>query len=149
MYHLYTVEDAHRAMSEAIRITKPGGIVFAAYITNDSVVFNFGFRRGGFEGGRYDHLIDHDTFKLYSTPDEIMQMYRREEIDEIMKGFDGERLHYVGVDMLTDMMRDTVDAMSDDTFDMYMRYILSACEREDCVGLSNHVIDIFRKGAKK
>ena len=145
MYHLYTEDDAKRAMSEAIRVTKPGGIVFAAYITNDSVVCHFGFKRGGFEGGRYDHLIDHDTFKLYSTPEEIMQMYRKEEIDDLMKGFDVERLHYVGVDMLTYMMQERIDEMSDEMFDMYMRYVFSSCERPDTVGLSNHVLDIFRK----
>ena len=148
MYHLYNEEDAKRAMSEAIRVTKPEGIVFAAYITNDSVVFNFGFLRGGFEGGRYDHLIDFDTFKLHSTPAEIMQMYRKEEIDELMKDFGVERLHYVGVDMLSFMMRDVIDAMSDETFDMYMKYVFTACERADCVGLSNHVLDIFRKKGK-
>jgi len=31
MYHLYTDEDKHMAMSEALRVTKQGGIVLAAY----------------------------------------------------------------------------------------------------------------------
>lgn len=145
MYHLYTEEDAKRAMSEAIRVTKPGGVVFAAYITNDSVVNSFGFQRGGFEGGRYDHLIDFDTFKLHSTPAEIMQMCRKEEIDGLMRRFDVERLHYVGTDMLTYMMRDRIDELSDDMFDLYVKYVLTVCERPDLVGLSNHVLDIFRK----
>lgn len=35
MYHLYTDEDKLAAMSEAIRVTKKGGIVFAAYCNND------------------------------------------------------------------------------------------------------------------
>jgi len=145
MYHLYTIEDERAAMSEAIRVTKRGGIVFAAYITNDSVVFSFGFKRGGFAGGEYNHLIDFDTFKLHSTPEEIMTMFRREEIDELMKEFEVERLHYIGTDMLTPFMRDEVDAMSDDMFDMYMKYILTVCERPDTVGLSNHILDIFKK----
>lgn len=31
MYHLYTVEDQKKALSEAVRITKSGGYVFIAY----------------------------------------------------------------------------------------------------------------------
>ena len=144
-YHVFNDGDAHRAMSEALRVTKPGGILFAAYISNDSVVCDFGFRRGGFSDSRYRELTDPDTFKLNSNPDEIMAMRRREEIDELMKNYPVERLHFVGVDMLTYLMRETVDSMSDETFDMYMKYIFAVCEREDCVGLSNHLLDIMKK----
>ena len=31
MYHLFTMEDQLKALSEAIRVTKKGGILFAAY----------------------------------------------------------------------------------------------------------------------
>lgn len=41
MYHLYTDEDKLAAMSEAIRVTKKGGIVFAAYCNNDITVYFF------------------------------------------------------------------------------------------------------------
>ena len=145
MYHLFSEEEQRSALSEAIRVTKPGGVIFAAYITNDAVAVGFGFKRGGFTVERFKNLTDPDTFKLHSTPEEVFVMFRREEIDELMKGFDVERLHYVGTDMLTYLMNDEVDAMSDETFDMYMKYILTVCERPDCVGLSNHVLDIFRK----
>ena len=64
MYHLYTDEDKIAAMSEAIRVTKKGGIVFAAYCNNDMTVYQFGFRRGAFKGNDYDDLIDFETFKL-------------------------------------------------------------------------------------
>lgn len=38
MYHLYTVEEQKKALAEAIRVTKPGGVVFAAYCGNDATV---------------------------------------------------------------------------------------------------------------
>ena len=34
MYHLFTVEDQKKALAEAIRVTKPGGVIFAAYCGN-------------------------------------------------------------------------------------------------------------------
>ncbi len=35
LYHLYTKEDKQRAIREAIRVTKPGGVIFAAYVISD------------------------------------------------------------------------------------------------------------------
>jgi len=39
MYHLYTDKDKYAAMSEAIRVTKRGGIVFSAYCNNDMTIY--------------------------------------------------------------------------------------------------------------
>jgi hypothetical protein len=47
--------------------------------------------------------------------------------------------------MLTHMMRECVDAMDDTTFNIYMQYTLSICERPDMIGATNHMLDIFRK----
>ena len=145
MYHLYSKEDEISAISEAIRVTKKDGIVFAAYCINDSTVYNFGFIRGGFKAGTHDHLIDFETFKVSSSPKEVFTLYRLEDIDELMSYFSTERLHYVGTDMLTRFIGSTVDEMDDETFLLYMKYHLSICERKDMVGASNHTLDIFRK----
>ena len=145
MYHLYSKVDEISAISEAIRVTKKDGIIFAAYCINDSTVYNFGFIRGGFKAGTHDHLIDFETFKLSSSPKEVFTLYRLEDIDELMSYFSTERLHYVGTDMLTRFIGNTVDEMDDETFLLYMKYHLSICERKDMVGASNHTLDIFKK----
>lgn len=145
MYHLYTEEDKISALSEAIRVTKKGGIVFVAYCNNDISVYHFGFLRGGFLGGEYDHLIDFETFKLSSTPKEVFTLYRQEEIKELMSHFNTERLHYVGTDMLTRFIAGAVEEMDDETFQMYMNFHFCICERGDMVGASNHMLDVIRK----
>ena len=145
MYHLYTDEDKHAAMSEAIRVTKKGGIVFAAYCNNDITVYHFGFLRGGFNTGEHNDLIDFETFKLSSTPKEVFALYRQEDVNELMSHFRTERLHYVGTDMLTRFIGGTVDEMDEKTFEMYMKYHLCVCERKDMVGATAHMLDIFRK----
>lgn len=145
MYHLYTDEDKIAAMSEAIRVTKKGGIVFAAYCNNDITVYHYGFLRGGFKSGAHNELIDFATFKLHSTPREIFALYRKEDVDALMSRFDVERLHYVGTDMLTRFIGDAVDEMDEQTFAMYMKYHLCICERADMVGATAHMLDIFKK----
>lgn len=145
MYHLYTDEDKIAAISEAIRVTRKGGIVFAAYCNNDMTVYHFGFLRGGFNTGGYDALINFETFKLSSTPKEVFALYRKEDIDELMSRFKTRRLHYVGTDMLTRFIGSTVDEMDEKMFDVYMKYHLCICERGDMVGLTSHMLDIFMK----
>ena len=145
MYHLYTDEDKEKAMNEAIRVTKKGGIVFAAYCGNDHTVYHFGFLRGGFKNPAYQNLTDTETFKLSSTPKEIFALYRKEDVDKLMENFSVKRLHYIGTDMLTRFIATAVDEMSDEEFNTYMKYHLVICERLDMVGATAHILDIFRK----
>ena len=145
MYHLFTEEDQKQAIREAVRVTKPGGTVFAAYCGNEATMVQYCFGRGMIRDSHLRSLIDPVTFKASSDPAELFQLYRKEEIDELMVDFSVERLHYVGTDMATNYMRETVDAMDDELFDLYVQYHYSICERADCVGVSHHILDIFRK----
>ena len=42
-------------------------------------------------------------------------------------------------------MRETVDAMDEAFFQLYLKYHFSVCERQDMVGTSHHILDIFQK----
>ena len=145
MYHLYTEEEQLQAMSEAIRVTKQGGIVFAAYCNSDMTMYQYCFARNMIQHQAAMDKIDPITFKLYSLPEDVFQLYRKCDVDAIMKHFHITRLHYVGTDMLTSFIKTTMDEMDDEVFDIYMRYHLSICEREDMIGATNHMLDIFRK----
>lgn len=145
MYHLYTDGERKAAISEAIRVTKRGGIIFAAYVNNDMTVYQFCFGKGNIFNERYKKLIDFDTYKLSSTPEEVFALYRKSDIDELMREFNVKRLHYIGTDMLTLFIAEAVDAMDDTTFNEYMRYHLCICERPDMIGATHHMLDIFRK----
>ncbi|HBH95540.1 MAG TPA: SAM-dependent methyltransferase [Ruminococcaceae bacterium] len=147
LYHLYTEEEEKKALSEAIRVTKKGGIVFAAYCMNDSVVIQFCFLQNYINDEHYKSLIDPVTFKLKSNPEDLFVMHKKSEIDKLMSEFNTERIAFVGTDMVTRYpdMQKTVDEMDDKTFEKYMKYHFSICEREDLVGISNHTLDIFRK----
>lgn len=145
MYHLYTAEEQRRALTEAIRATKPGGVVFAAYCGSDATAIQFCFGKGMLKDPRYKALVDPVTFKLSATPAEVFALYRREDIDALMDGLPVKRLHFVGTDMAAGYMADTIDRMDDELYELYLQYHFATCERPDLVGASNHYIDIFRK----
>lgn len=145
MYHLFTVEEQKQALSEAIRVTKPGGIIFAAYCGNDATMVQYCFGRGMLKLEKYQKLVDMETFKASSDPAELFELYRKEDIDALMADFSVKRLHYVGTDMATNYMRPVIDEMDEDFFQLYLRYHFTICERQDMVGTSHHILDVFQK----
>lgn len=145
MYHLFTVDDQRRALTEAIRVTKLGGVVFTAYCGSDATAIQYCFVRGMFREPRYRALADPVTFKLHSDPAEVFALHRREDIDGLMDGLPVQRLHFVGTDMATGYMRDTIDQMDDEMYELYLQYHFAICERPELVGASNHFLDVFRK----
>lgn len=44
LYHLYSKTDKQQAIREAIRVTKQGGIIFAAYVISDGCLLDEGFK---------------------------------------------------------------------------------------------------------
>jgi SAM-dependent methyltransferase len=145
MYHLFTVEEQLQALSEALRVTKKGGVIMAAYCGNDATMVQYCFGRGMLKEQRYRDLVDFNTFKAASDPAELFELYRIEDIDALMANFHTERLHFVGTDMATNYMRSVVDEMDDDFFALFLQYHFTICERCDMVGTSHHFLDIFRK----
>ena len=145
MYHLFTVPEQLEALSEAIRVTKRGGVIFAAYCGNEATMVQYCFGRGMLKEDRYRKLVDPVTFKASSDPAELFQLYRKEDIDALMAYFPVTRFHYVGTDMATNYMRQTIDQMDEELFDLYLQYHFAICERSDLVGASHHILDIFRK----
>ena len=146
MYHLFTEAEQKQALAEAIRVTKKGGVIFAAYCGNDATMVQYCFGRGMLREERYKKLVDPVTFKASSDPAELFQLYRKEDIDALMDGFAVSRLHYVGTDMATNYMRSIIDEMDEELFKLYLQYHFAICERADMVGTSHHILDVFRKG---
>lgn len=132
-------------MSEAVRVTKEGGIIFTAYCISDASILCYGFMGGHLNELIDKGLLDTDTFMAFSTPAEIFQLYRKEDIDELISHFNVSRLHYVATDLATNYIRETIDAMDEETFKLYLKYHFAICERSDLVGATHHSLDIVRK----
>jgi len=147
LYHLFTMDDKRKAVREAIRVTKPGGVIFAAHVISDGCILDEGFARKAIDVPGYvaKGFIDPETFALFVSPEEIFDLVRKEYIDELMSAFPVTRLHYIAADGYAMCMREAVDAMDDATFDLYLRYHYATCERPDMAGMTAHAIDIFRK----
>ena len=147
MYHLFSDEDKRRALSEAIRVTKKGGIVFVAYCMGDATVLSYGFIRGEIDNIIDKCMLNPETFDTFSNPWDIFELYRKEDIDTLRSTFPVTQLHFIATDGYANHMRDTVNQMDDRMYELYIKYHLATCERQDMIGYSHHTLDIFRKDA--
>lgn len=143
MYHLFNDNEKKQAISEAVRVTKKGGVAFVSYCMNEATIIGWGFGKGNILDAIESGMVDKDTFKCSSNPSLIFEMYRKEDIEQLMKEYDVEHLHFVATDLATNYMRDAIDAMDEKVFEIYLKYHFSICERSDLVGVTHHSLDIF------
>jgi len=144
MYHLYTKEDKILALSEAVRVTKPGGHILVAYCMNEPTIIQYVFMRDNLKKTLDNGMVT-DDWHCISEPSEIFELIRTEEIAELDKAVPVERIKLVAADGATLYIRELVDSMDRDTFAKWVEYHLSTCERQDLVGASHHTVDILRK----
>lgn len=142
LYHLFTKEDKEKAISEALRVTKKGGMIFLAYITNDAVILSYGLRKGNLL--RIPELVD-ENYKVKDIPEEIFSVNLVDEFDEMMNSFSIEHLHNVATDGISAQLAEYVNKLSDEEYDIWVKYHLKTAERKDLLGYSNHILYIARK----
>ena len=142
MYHIFTEEEQNKAIKEAIRVTKPCGKIFFAYITNESVIINYFLRE--------HHLIDqkhllNEDYIVKNNPNEVFYVCTVQEFKNRMKNFNVRYLNNVATDGIASIINDDLEYLEDDEFEEWVKYHLATCERNDLIGYSSHALYICEK----
>ena len=145
MYHLFQEEDQRQALQEAVRVTKKGSVIFAAYCMIDASVLRYGLAKGELMELIRDERIDLTDFSQILHRLDYFFLTHREHIDSLRDGLGVTQLHFVAADGYAKHMEEALAAMDEEVYRHYLRYHLATCERSDMVGISHHTIDIFRK----
>lgn len=144
MYHLFTQEDKVRALEEAKRVTKPGGIILVAYCMNEYCVLTYAFKEGHIKECMEQNRLTED-FHSVSHPENLYDYVRVEDIDGYNRTAGLTRVQIITPDGPANYMRKLLNEMDEETFEEFMRYQLSICERQDLIGAAAHTVDILRK----
>ena len=144
MYHLKKREDQIKALAEAKRVTKKEGIIFVSYCMNDYAVITHGFIEGNIQENIKNQQIDQE-FKILENGNPLYDYVRIEDINKINKTTKLKRIQIVSSDGMTNYIRGTLNKMNKETFNIYLKYHLSICERKDFLGVSTHLLDILKK----
>lgn len=148
MYHLFGFEDKSRALGEAKRVTKKGGVILVAYCMNEYGVITYGFKER--------HILEcieqrrfTGDFKTISSPDELYDYMRIEDIDALNQAQGLERIQIISPDGAANYMRPFLNQLSDEEFELFVQYQMSVCERADLIGAGAHTVDILRRQIEK
>lgn len=144
MYHLFDESHKRKAMEEAIRVARKGGYIFIAYCMNEATLIQYCFQKGTLWEDWEKGLLSED-FHWMPNENDAFALMRPKEIIGLTENYNVQRLHMVAADGAIRYIDDTVDRMSEEMFQMYLKYHFSICEREDLIGASNHVLDILQK----
>ena len=144
MYHLFSEAEKVQALSEAKRVVKPGGRIFTAYVMNEFGVITHAFKDGFVKEAVRNGKLDAD-FHIRNTIEDLFSFDRLEDTERYFQAAGLRREKIISADGATNYMRETVTDMDAETFDLFMKYQLSTCERMDLMGAANHTVDILYK----
>lgn len=144
LYHLFSFEDKVKALTEAKRVMKPDGVLFAAYVMNEFAAIQYGFREGHAAEALKSGKLD-DGFHVRNDITDLFDFVRLEDIDRLNSAAGLRRMKIIAADGAANYLRNEISRMDDELFDAFLRYHLSTCERPDLMGASGHTLDIVKK----
>ena len=61
------------------------------------------------------------------------------------KSYKIKKLHYVATDGIGRVIKNKINNMTEEEYNLFIQYHLSTCEREDLIGYSGHILAILEK----
>ena len=142
MYHLHTEEERLRVFEQLKRVTKKGGVIFAAYIMNEYAVLKYCFG----ENKLSDVLAQGGLTEDYHcvTKDEDLYSYvRLEDINLVYEKSGLKRRFLFSQEGAADYMRRELNGMDEDTFKHFIDYTVSISRRPELLGAGTHIVDVL------
>lgn len=144
LYHLFSHEEKLRALIEAKRVVRRGGVVMAVFLMNDYAVIRYAFCEGNLKKCLAENKLD-EAFNCLTCKDDLYSYVRTDEINMLKNEANLTRAKLIGVDGATDYIRPVLNSLDEHDFNEFIRYQLSIAEHADLVGASSHCLDILIK----
>lgn len=144
MYHLFGFEDKLKALNEARRVTKPGGILLVAYCMNEYGVLTYAFKERHILECVKDQRFTED-YHTISSKENLYDYVRLEDIDALNEASGLTRLQIISPDGAANYMRPFLNQLTEEEFEYFVQYHMRTCERPDLIGAGAHTLDILQK----
>ena len=144
MYHLFTFEDKKKALDEAKRVTKPGGVILVAYCMNEYGVLTYAFKERHILECVAEQRLTED-FHTISETKNLYDYMRIEDIDALVESCGLTRIKILSPDGPANYMRPFLNQLTEEEFSHFVEYQMATCERMDLIGAGAHTLDILRK----
>lgn len=143
LYHLYEKEDVNRAIDEAIRVTRPQGVILFAFLSVYAIMYaNYLF--GNWPAGQEENFTADYQVRHFKE-----QLFTGYDIPEFERLFDGKPTQWIttaGTDGLLEPIEERPDFhFSDADFQQFAAWYLAFAEKRELLGATNHLLYICRK----
>ena len=143
MYHLYESEEVNRAIDEAIRVTKPGGVLLFAFISVFAIMYA-NYLSGNWAFGQQENFTDDYQVKHYKE-----QLFTGYDVIEFERLFEKKPVEWIttaGDDGLLEPIEERPDfSIPEEDFDAFAAWYLAFAEKRELLGSTNHLLYICRK----
>ncbi len=143
MYHLYEAEEVNRAIDEAVRVTKPGGVMLFAFISVYAIMYA-NYLYGNWAFGQEENFTD--DYRVRHFKEQLFTGYDVTEFEELFAGKPVEWITTAGTDGLLEPLEERSDFhIPDEDFDAFAAWYLAFAEKRELLGSTNHLLYICRK----
>lgn len=132
LYHISDAQQRSDCLLEALRVLKDDGTIFVSLINNDIIPLTESvYDTDYFNHGDYNK----ETFKVDDFPFVFFNLEQSHQM-LVDSGMIVERI--VTTDGVSELMASTINQMSDEAYQQYIKYHLHYCEDIHRLSMSNH-----------
>ncbi len=145
MYHLYDAQEQHKALNEAIRVTKPGGIIIIAFLSVHAIICtNYLYDWMPAVQGLKDNF-DSD-YKVRHFKEQLFTGFDIAEFEDLFIDKETDHITTAAADNVLEIAEQRPDfSLTDEEFAAFAQYQLHICEKREMLGNSSHLLYICRK----
>lgn len=145
MYHLYDDASRMTALREAIRVTRPGGVLIAAFLSVHAILYD-NYLQGNLRAGLSENFTE--TYAVRHFTEQLFTGYNVDEFEALFDALPVEHITTAAANGILELAEGRADfAMSDAAFRDYAKYHLHHCEKRELLGSSGHLLYLGRKNA--
>ena len=148
MYHLKTEEDRAKTIRECLNKLKPNGIIFVAFISSYSFVWDYLIRNPEFildndRKAELSKIVDGKDFagkgfsdNFYISPANVLPFFEQ---------FNLEKLHLLNSESFLYLREPELLKQKPDVLNAWLDLAEQVCEREDLLSMAEHIMYIGKK----
>ena len=149
IYHLESIEQRVTAIKEAARVAKKGAPIFVAFVLQDAPLIEYIFQSENPAEEIKEIGYERDTALVTDNTGSSIQLHTISAIDEltdkVLETLPVSKGPRFAQDGLSQIIRESVNNMSEVSYNEWIQYLKATAERPDLMGYSNHVVQIFIK----
>ena len=143
MYHLYEPADVHKAIDEAIRVTKKGGVIMYAFLSVFGIMFA-NYMYGKWAVGEDENFTKDYKFRHFQ--EQKFTGYDIVEFEGLFRDKPAEWIATASTDGILESVQDRPDFyFSDEEFEAHKKWHMHFAEKRELLGAASHLLYICKK----